>query len=331
MGSIQTGKRKGQWTPEEDEKLTTYIKKHGEGNWQALPKPAGLKRSWKSCRLRWMNYLRPDIKRGNFSPEEEELIVKLHSLLGDKWTAIAGCLSGRTDKEIKNFWHIHLKKNFSQGRTDNNEIKSFNSLGERTGFPSHQPIQGELQEILEDCTPGVGSQHFPPPCSSTQPDTLGNIPKQFHETVGDVSTNSFGERKEFGSHLPNQGESQYLQGTTSTQLPDVASESIMDYTNAFSKYKIFESREKLIEDTHEIGRKSGFKIVIKRSDSGNGGQTARITFGCERGGKYRTARKNEGDKKENTNTKKCACPFELKGYKLSGDDNWMLEVIMWSA
>ncbi|KAJ4715732.1 Calmodulin-binding transcription activator [Melia azedarach] len=123
-----------------------------------------LTEDWRSCRLRWMNYLRPDIKRGNFSPEEEELIVKLHSLLGDKWTAIAGCLSGRTDNEIKNFWHIHLKKKkliqmgidpvthqkFSQGQTDNNEIKSFNSLGEPKGFPSHQPIQGELQTFEHD-------------------------------------------------------------------------------------------------------------------------------------------------------------------------------------
>ncbi|KAJ4715740.1 MYB transcription factor [Melia azedarach] len=84
MGRIQTGKRKRQWTPEEDEKLIACIEKHGEGNWQALPKPAGLNRSWRSCRLRWKNYLRPEIRSGNFSPQEEELIVKLHSLLGDK-------------------------------------------------------------------------------------------------------------------------------------------------------------------------------------------------------------------------------------------------------
>ncbi|KAJ4715737.1 MYB transcription factor [Melia azedarach] len=253
MGRIQTGKRKRQWTPEEDEKLIACIEKHGEGNWQALPKPAGLNRSWKSCRLRWMNCLRPEIKRGNFSPEEEELIVKLHSLLGDKWTAIAGCLSGRTDNEIKNFWHIHLQKKliqrgidpvthrkFSQGRTDNDETKSSNSLGERKGSASHQPVQGELQlwkEISKDCAPGVGSQHFHLPFSSTQPDTLGNIPKQVHETLGELSTNSFGKRKEFGSLLQNQGE---LQGTTSTQFADVASENITDYTNKFSKRKPYE-------------------------------------------------------------------------------------------
>jgi len=48
---------------------------------------AGLRRSGKSCRLRWLNYLRPDIKRGNISPEEDELLVKLHRLLGNRYAS----------------------------------------------------------------------------------------------------------------------------------------------------------------------------------------------------------------------------------------------------
>nr|GMD62358.1 transcription factor MYB80-like [Ipomoea batatas] len=78
------GLKKGPWTPEEDEKLTEYIKKNGHGSWRSLPKFAGLLRCGKSCRLRWTNYLRPDIKRGPFSPEEEELVVQLHGLLGNR-------------------------------------------------------------------------------------------------------------------------------------------------------------------------------------------------------------------------------------------------------
>ncbi|KAJ0077207.1 hypothetical protein Patl1_36037 [Pistacia atlantica] len=75
---------KGAWTKEEDDRLIAYIRAHGEGCWRSLPKAAGLLRCGKSCRLRWINYLRPDLKRGNFTEEEDELIIKLHSLLGNK-------------------------------------------------------------------------------------------------------------------------------------------------------------------------------------------------------------------------------------------------------
>lgn len=106
----KNGLKKGPWTPEEDQKLVDYIQKHGCGNWRTLPKNAGLQRCGKSCRLRWTNYLRPDIKRGRFSFEEEETIIQLHSIWGNKWSAIAARLPGRTDNEIKNYWNTHIRK-----------------------------------------------------------------------------------------------------------------------------------------------------------------------------------------------------------------------------
>ncbi|OAY70288.1 Transcription factor MYB39 [Ananas comosus] len=95
----EQGVKKGPWTAEEDKKLVEYIEKHGHGNWRSLPTSAGLNRCGKSCRLRWTNYLRPDIKRGKFSEDEERLIIHLHSILGNK-----------TDNEIKNYWNTHLRK-----------------------------------------------------------------------------------------------------------------------------------------------------------------------------------------------------------------------------
>ncbi|RDX69244.1 Transcription repressor MYB4 [Mucuna pruriens] len=117
----KVGLHKGPWTPKEDALLTKYIQAHGEGQWKSLPKKAGLLRCGKSCRLRWMNYLRPDIKRGNITPEEDDLIIRMHSLLGNRWSLIAGRLPGRTDNEIKNYWNTHLcKKLKNQGSDDTN-------------------------------------------------------------------------------------------------------------------------------------------------------------------------------------------------------------------
>lgn len=104
------GLKKGPWTPEEDKKLLAYIDQYGHGSWRALPTKAGLQRCGKSCRLRWTNYLRPDIKRGKFSLQEEKSIIQLHALLGNRWSSIATHLPKRTDNEIKNYWNTHLKK-----------------------------------------------------------------------------------------------------------------------------------------------------------------------------------------------------------------------------
>uniref|UniRef100_A0A0D9VV61 Uncharacterized protein n=1 Tax=Leersia perrieri TaxID=77586 RepID=A0A0D9VV61_9ORYZ len=107
---------RGAWTAAEDELLASYIAKNGEGKWGSLPKRAGLKRCGKSCRLRWLNYLRPGIKRGNISADEEDLILRLHTLLGNRQLkfvdiyADAGRLPGRTDNEIKNYWNSTLSK-----------------------------------------------------------------------------------------------------------------------------------------------------------------------------------------------------------------------------
>ncbi|CAA0837343.1 myb domain protein 60 [Striga hermonthica] len=104
------GIKKGPWTPEEDIILVSYIQENGPGNWRAVPTNTGLLRCSKSCRLRWTNYLRPGIKRGNFTPHEEGMIIHLQALLGNKWAAIATYLPQRTDNDIKNYWNTHLKK-----------------------------------------------------------------------------------------------------------------------------------------------------------------------------------------------------------------------------
>ncbi|XP_051143448.1 transcription factor MYB17-like [Andrographis paniculata] len=123
------GMKRGAWNAEEDKILVDFIRENGHGTWRNLPKLAGLLRCGKSCRLRWTNYLRPDINRGPFSPEEENTIIQLHGTLGNKWSAMASKLPGRTDNDIKNFWNSHLRKRFSTKPIDQ-------SIDINPGYPS---------------------------------------------------------------------------------------------------------------------------------------------------------------------------------------------------
>nr|GMC65811.1 myb-related protein Myb4-like [Ipomoea batatas] len=102
--------KKGPWSPEEDRKLVSYIMRYGIWNWRQMPRYAGLARTGKSCRLRWVNYLSPDVRRGPFDIEEVAILIHHYQSLGNKWSAIAAQLPGRTDNDIKNFFHTHLKK-----------------------------------------------------------------------------------------------------------------------------------------------------------------------------------------------------------------------------
>ncbi|KAK7379071.1 hypothetical protein VNO80_04524 [Phaseolus coccineus] len=111
---------KGPWTEEEDSVLSDYITLHGEGHWNSVARYTGLKRTGKSCRLRWLNYLRPNVRRGNITLQEQLMILDLHSRWGNRWSKIAEHLPGRTDNEIKNYWRTRVVKQAKQLKCDVN-------------------------------------------------------------------------------------------------------------------------------------------------------------------------------------------------------------------
>ncbi|KEH16283.1 myb transcription factor, partial [Medicago truncatula] len=121
-----SGVRKGAWTYEEDNCLKAYILKHGVGKWHLIPERTGLNRCRKSCRLRWVNYLNPYINRENFSKDEVDLILRLHNLLGNRWSLIAGRLPGRTANDVKNYWNTHLRKKVESEAKEKKEKEKSN-------------------------------------------------------------------------------------------------------------------------------------------------------------------------------------------------------------
>ncbi|CAL4931216.1 unnamed protein product [Urochloa decumbens] len=151
--------RRGLWSPEEDEKLMNHIAKYGHGCWSSVPKLAGLERCGKSCRLRWINYLRPDLKRGTFSQEEEDLIIHLHSLLGNKWSQIAAQLPGRTDNEVKNFWNSYIKKRLRERGID---PTTHQPLAEPAGAAACRAVFGDVADLIPPAAPPLADP-MPPP------------------------------------------------------------------------------------------------------------------------------------------------------------------------
>ncbi|KAG8369768.1 hypothetical protein BUALT_Bualt14G0048000 [Buddleja alternifolia] len=147
-GAIEEGWRKGPWTAEEDRLLIEYVKLHGEGRWNNVYRLAGLKRNGKSCRLRWVNYLRPDLKRGQITPHEESIILELHAVWGNRWSTIARSLPGRTDNEIKNYWRTHFKKKVKD--SSKNPEKSRARLLRRQQFQLLQQQQHQQQHHQQE-------------------------------------------------------------------------------------------------------------------------------------------------------------------------------------
>ncbi|CAL9172357.1 unnamed protein product [Musa hybrid cultivar] len=226
--------RRGLWSPEEDEKLIRYITSHGHSCWSTVAKEAGrrlslslslslslfsgLQRCGKSCRLRWINYLRPDLKRGSFSAEDERIVIDVHRILGNKWAQIAKHLPGRTDNEVKNFWNSCIKKKLLAQGLDPKTHNLIPGAARSTGANSAEPPRFRYAQS-STCTPFTISSSIKSFDNMNNSMDL-NPPASFHETAAPVSNFQYQDNHVLMSFKDQNGFS--------------SSSSSLDYTNIAS-------------------------------------------------------------------------------------------------
>ncbi|XP_010469183.1 PREDICTED: myb-related protein 305-like [Camelina sativa] len=145
--------KKGPWKAEEDEVLINHVKRYGPRDWSSIRSKGLLHRTGKSCRLRWVNKLRPNLKNGcKFSADEERVVIELQSDFGNKWARIATYLPGRTDNDVKNFWSSRQKR---LARILHNS-SSDASTSKSSSSSSHRCKGKHVKPIRQSCNPTQG-------------------------------------------------------------------------------------------------------------------------------------------------------------------------------
>lgn len=106
-----SGKGKRLWSAYEDNLLRNLAGPNPQ-NWNVISHQLP-ERTGKQCRERWLNHLRPDIVKGQWSEREDAIILKEQRMRGNRWSEIARMLPGRSDNAVKNRYNATLKRRYS--------------------------------------------------------------------------------------------------------------------------------------------------------------------------------------------------------------------------
>ncbi|CAH9141301.1 unnamed protein product [Cuscuta epithymum] len=271
--------KRGLWSPEEDEKLIQHITSHGHGCWSSVPKLAGLQRCGKSCRLRWINYLRPDLKRGSFTDEEERMIIDVHRILGNRWAQIAKHLPGRTDNEVKNFWNSCIKKKLlAQGLDPNtHNLLSSNQPTKNKRKPNHHSTTKTTTHHHQ-----ASALHHPSTAATftiveTSPHNHQHINMEMKAAISssplfDAATNnnlfhsySFDYQNPTNCMMDFRSCSSIESTNTSSFIPPSGYGSMFGGTQTFEPQRVAEM-ETLQERRPEQAKEEVYKVVISSTD-----------------------------------------------------------------
>ncbi|CAJ1940290.1 unnamed protein product [Cylindrotheca closterium] len=156
--SVSGRRKRNKWAEEEDAILLDTVRQESSGkiNWPLVAHRVNQEsgqepRTGKQCRERWQNHLRPNIKKGNWTAQEEDMIRVLFDAYGPKWSSMSKLMKSRTDNDIKNKWYSMQRTEKSKKRKVAETMAIKRSLKTRSK---------ERQEIIDLIT--VSKANRPP-------------------------------------------------------------------------------------------------------------------------------------------------------------------------